>query len=68
MYFKGILPDGREIYSDTYKDRSLNMCILTCEDSEGDYCVSKTKLSISFDGGKTWFKYAEVEKWVASQN
>jgi len=62
MVFKGITPDGREIFSINYSDRPHGNCILVCDKTFGKYVISKTKLSISFDGEKTWLKYSEVKK------
>jgi hypothetical protein len=62
MYFKGITPDGREIYSDTFSSRAFNTCILQCELTAGRYKVPLSTLEISFNDGADWFRYNEVKK------
>ena len=62
MYFKGIAPDGKAIYSDSYSSRPFDSCILICELTAGRYKVSLSTLEVSFNDGADWFKYSEVKK------
>lgn len=63
MYFKGKIPDGREIYSQHYINHSNSIrCTLLCEETEKPYSIELDTLEISFDCGETWSKYSDISK------